>query len=74
MTPIAVANNLVPGDLKFKNQNNDDTIDDNDKVFLGSYIPTFTYGGFVGLSYKNVEFSMNIMGQTGNKNSEPEKR
>ncbi|RKD90998.1 SusC/RagA family TonB-linked outer membrane protein [Mangrovibacterium diazotrophicum] len=65
--PVAVANSLVPGDLKFKDQNNDDAIDDNDKVFLGSYIPTFTYGGFVGLSYKNIEFSMNIMGQTGNK-------
>ncbi|RIJ49769.1 TonB-dependent receptor [Maribellus luteus] len=65
--PIAVANNLVPGDLKFKNQNNDEVLDDKDKVFLGSYIPTFTYGGFVGLSYKNFDFSMNIMGQGGNK-------
>ena len=65
--PIAVANDLVPGDLRFKNQNNDEVLDDKDKVFLGSYIPTFTYGGFVGLSYKNFDFSMNIMGQGGNK-------
>jgi hypothetical protein len=65
--PIAVANGLVPGDLKYKDQDGNEMIDDEDKVFLGSYIPTFNYGGFVGLTYKNFEFSMNIMGQTGNK-------
>ncbi len=65
--PVAVANGLVPGDLKYKDQDGNDIIDDEDKVFLGSYIPTFNYGGFVGLTYKNFEFSMNIMGQTGNK-------
>ncbi|WP_297100635.1 TonB-dependent receptor [uncultured Draconibacterium sp.] len=65
--PVAVDNSLVPGDFKYVDQNNDDVIDDNDKVFLGSYIPTFSYGGFIGLNYKDFEFSMNIMGQTGNK-------
>lgn len=65
--PIAVDNSLVPGDFKYVDQNNDYAIDDNDKVFLGSFIPTFTYGGFVGLNYKDFEFSMNFMGQTGNK-------
>ncbi|WP_321372533.1 TonB-dependent receptor [uncultured Draconibacterium sp.] len=65
--PVAVDNSLVPGDFKYVDQNNDDVIDDDDKVFLGSYIPTFTYGGFIGLNYKDFEFSMNIMGQTGNK-------
>nr|WP_321487133.1 TonB-dependent receptor [uncultured Draconibacterium sp.] len=65
--PVAVANSLVPGDFKFVDQNNDDVINDDDKVFLGSYIPTFNYGGFIGVNYKDFEFSMNIMGQTGNK-------
>jgi len=65
--PVAVANSLVPGDFRFVDQNNDDMINDDDKVFLGSYIPTFSYGGFIGLNYKDFEFSMNIMGQTGNK-------
>lgn len=65
--PIAVANGLLPGDLKYKDQDGNDVIDDDDKVFLGSYIPTFNYGGFIGLNYKNFEFSMNIMGQMGNK-------
>ncbi|MFV0378655.1 MAG: SusC/RagA family TonB-linked outer membrane protein [Mangrovibacterium sp.] len=65
--PIAVANGLVPGDLRFKDQDNSETIDDKDKVFLGSYIPTFNYGGNLGLTYKNLEFSLAFMGQTGNK-------
>ncbi|MDX8339000.1 TonB-dependent receptor [Draconibacterium sp. IB214405] len=65
--PVAVDNSLVPGDFKYVDQNNDDVINDDDKVFLGSYIPTFSYGGFIGLNYKDFEFSMNIMGQTGNK-------
>lgn len=65
--PVAVANGLVPGDFRFVDQDNNDVIDDQDKVFLGSYFPQFTYGASLGLSYKNFEFSMNVMGQTGNK-------
>ena len=65
--PIAVDNGLVPGDLRFVDQNGDQVIDDEDKVFLGSYLPSLTYGGLIGLSYKNIEFSMYIMGQMGNK-------
>ena len=65
--PVAVANGLVPGDLKFLDQNGDQVIDDDDKVFLGSYFPSITYGGSLGLKFKNLEFSMYIMGQRGNK-------
>jgi TonB-linked SusC/RagA family outer membrane protein len=65
--PVAVANNLVPGDFKYKDQNDDDIIDDNDRVVLGSFFPSFTYGVNLGLNWKNFEFSMNMMGQTGSK-------
>jgi hypothetical protein len=65
--PIAVANSLVPGDLKFTDQDGNKILDDKDKVILGSYIPNLTYGGSLGFSYKNLDFSMNIMGQRGNK-------
>jgi TonB-dependent starch-binding outer membrane protein SusC len=65
--PIAVANSLVPGDLKFRDQNNDGQINDNDRVVLGSYFPSFTYGANVGLSFKHFDLSANIMGQSGNK-------
>lgn len=65
--PIAVANSLVPGDFIYKDQNNDGAIDDADRVVLGSYFPSFNYGANLGLNYKNIDFSLNILGQTGNK-------
>ncbi len=65
--PVAVANGLVPGDLMFVDQDGNDVINDDDKVFLGSYFPNFTYGGSLGFTFKNLDFSMNIMGQRGNK-------
>lgn len=64
---IAVANSLVPGDFKFKDQNNDGVINDNDRVVLGSYFPSFTYGGNVSVSFRNFDLSASLMGQTGNK-------
>ncbi|MGB5417995.1 TonB-dependent receptor domain-containing protein, partial [Algibacter sp.] len=64
--PIAVANSLVPGDLIFKDQDGDDDIDADDRVVLGSYLPSFSYGGNLQVSYKNFDFSMALFGQTGN--------
>lgn len=65
--PAAVANGLVPGDLIYKDQNNDGLIDDEDRVILGSYLPSFMYGFNIGINYKNFEFSTSMTGQTGNK-------
>lgn len=65
--PIAVENNLIPGDLMFRDQNNDGVINDNDRVVLGSYFPTLTYGANLGISFKNFDLSANVMGQSGNK-------
>ena len=65
--PVAVANGLVPGDFKYKDQNGDGKIDDSDRVVLGSYFPTFMYGLNLGLTWKNFEFTANMLGQTGNK-------
>jgi len=65
--PIAVANNLAPGDLIFKDQNGDGIIEDADRVILGSFLPKYTYGGSIGFNYKAFDFSMNFYGQIGNK-------
>lgn len=65
--PIAVANGLVPGDLIYKDLNNDGAIDDNDRKILGSYLPKLMYGGNIGLSYKDFDFSVSFYGQAGNK-------
>lgn len=64
--PIAVANGLNPGDFKYKDQNTDGKINDDDRVVLGSYIPNFTYGINLGFSYKNFDFSAVMQGVTGN--------
>ncbi|EDP96554.1 TonB-dependent receptor [Kordia algicida OT-1] len=64
--PIAVDNNLEPGDFIYKDQNNDGIIDDQDRVVIGSYLPELTYGGNLQVSYKNFDFNVAIAGQTGN--------
>ncbi len=65
--PVAVENGLVPGDFKYKDQNKDGNIDDDDRVVLGSYFPTFMYGANFGILYKDFEVTASIMGQNGNK-------
>jgi hypothetical protein len=65
--PIAIANGLVPGDLKFQNTNGDELLDGDDRVALGSYFPTLMYGANLGLTYKQFELSAGITGQSGNK-------
>ncbi|MCB0632751.1 MAG: SusC/RagA family TonB-linked outer membrane protein, partial [Lewinella sp.] len=61
--PIAVDNGLEPGDLIYKDQNNDGLLDDDDRVVLGSYLPKLMYGGSLGLGFKDLDISVNILGQ-----------
>jgi TonB-linked SusC/RagA family outer membrane protein len=60
------SDNTVPGDIRYKNLNGDDRIDGEDMAFLGNPIPTFTYGGNIGLEYKGIDFSLSIYGVAGN--------
>lgn len=63
--PIALANGLEPGDLRYEDVNGDKKIDGLDKQVLGSYVPDFTYGFNVGFSYKNFDFALTTYGQVG---------
>jgi len=56
-----------PGDLKFRDINKDGKIDQNDRVFLGSNLPDFTYALTLGSSYKNFDLSVFFQGVQGNK-------
>lgn len=58
-------NNLEAGDLRYKDQNDDGVIDDQDRVVIGSYLPELTYGFNVGLTYRNIDLTMNFQGQSG---------
>lgn len=61
------ANNLEPGDFFFRDQNGDGVIDADDRAFLGSFIPTFTWGFNLGVQYKNWSLAAFLQGQGGNK-------
>ena len=63
--PIAVANALEPGDLRYEDVNGDNKLDGNDRQILGSYVPDFTYGFNMGFSYKNFDFALTTYGQVG---------
>ena len=66
--PVPVAyNKVVAGDFIFKDLNGDGRIDENDKTFLGSPLPDFTYGFSVSLKYKIVDLLMFLQGVHGNK-------
>lgn len=49
---------VQPGDIRFKDLDNNGKIDDNDHDFLGSPIPRFTYGFTLNGEYKGFNFSM----------------
>ncbi|WP_207513911.1 TonB-dependent receptor [Longitalea luteola] len=53
---------VKPGDLKYKDQNNDRIINDLDNVVIGSTIPRYTYGINLGASYKGFNLSAMIQG------------
>jgi TonB-linked SusC/RagA family outer membrane protein len=57
---------IQPGDVKFKDQNGDGIIDENDRTFLGSAIPKYTYGATANLEYRNFDLSVFFQGQNGN--------
>lgn len=65
--PIAVANNLVPGDFKYRDLNGDGVINDDDRTTIGSFLPTYTFGFNLGFNYKNFDFAITGSGLGGNK-------
>ena len=58
---------VAPGDIKYRDLNEDGLINDDDKTFAGSYTPknTFSFGG--SLNWKGFDFSFFFQGVTGNK-------
>ncbi|MGB5435036.1 MAG: TonB-dependent receptor [Maribacter sp.] len=54
------------GRLKYADINNDGTIDDDDRTFIGSPHPDFTYGVNLTAGYKNFDISAFFQGSQGN--------
>jgi len=55
------------GDLRRVDVTGDNIIDDRDRTYIGSPIPTFIFGLNAEVSYKNFDISISLQGQTGNK-------
>jgi TonB-linked SusC/RagA family outer membrane protein len=62
----ALKYNRLPGDLKFKDQNNDGQINDLDRVILGKNIPT-GFGSFINtVRYKGFDLQLDLQFSYGN--------
>lgn len=53
------------GDFKYQDVNDDGKIDDNDRVFAGSYQPKAYMGINLGVSWKQFDFSTDLYGAFG---------
>jgi TonB-linked SusC/RagA family outer membrane protein len=57
----------APGDIRFKDLNGDNFINDNDRTFTGSPIPDFAYGFNATFEYKRFDLNLLFQGVQGNK-------
>jgi len=56
----------APGRFRYEDINDDGVITSEDRTFLGSPNPDFTYGLNLGISYKGFDFAATLFGSQGN--------
>ena len=59
--------NAKAGDLKFVDYDGDGDIDDDDRQYLGSYMPKVTFALSAGFTWKDLSFSMMLQGAARSK-------
>lgn len=57
----------IPGDLIFADLNDDKTIDEKDRTFLGNPNPPIYYGLDASVAYKGFDMGISVQGVSGNK-------
>lgn len=57
--------NIAPGDIRFKDLNEDGVINADDRANLGHYLPDFTLGVNASFKYKNFDLTANFQGAFG---------
>jgi TonB-linked SusC/RagA family outer membrane protein len=62
-----IQQNAKPGDFKWQDTNGDGVINEDDRVFLGTQLPKYTYGLTVGANYGSFDFKVFGQGAWGNK-------
>ncbi|MEJ5960649.1 SusC/RagA family TonB-linked outer membrane protein [Pedobacter immunditicola] len=53
---------VAPGDIKYKDQNQDGIINESDKIVLGTSIPRYTFGANLNASYKGIDAGVFVQG------------
>ncbi|UGU16410.1 TonB-dependent receptor [Sinomicrobium kalidii] len=61
----AVQGGAAPGDIRFKDINEDGIVDANDRTTLGSAVPSVTYGLNFTAGYKDFDFTLFASGAAG---------
>lgn len=67
VTQAGLTPETAAGHFKFKDINNDGKINDDDRTFIGSPHPKFSYGYNLNLYYKKFDLSIFLQGVSGNK-------
>jgi TonB-linked SusC/RagA family outer membrane protein len=62
---VKIQPNARPGDLKFVDYNDDGIINDDDRQYMGSYLPELTYSFGAGFDYKGFDFNFLFQGIAG---------
>ena len=57
--------NAAPGDIRFKDLDNNGVIDDADRKILGKPVPDISYGFTASVNYKNIDVSIFLQGLSG---------
>ena len=65
-SPLQMFGTVMPGDVKYKDQNGDNVVDDNDrKAFGNPTYPRFYYGFDLGVDYKGFDLTIFVQGVGG---------
>jgi TonB-linked SusC/RagA family outer membrane protein len=64
---VLIQPNAQPGDIRYKDLNQDGIINEHDKEFVGSPLPKFEGGLNFSAEYKNFDFNLFLVGVAGNK-------
>ena len=54
------------GQFLYKNQNNDNEINEEDRRFFGSFIPSISIASIFKIEYKNIDINLDLYGNFGN--------
>ncbi|MDR0893744.1 MAG: TonB-dependent receptor [Prevotellaceae bacterium] len=57
---------VFPGDMKYRDLNNDGKIDTSDRTIIGNPLPDFTFGFNNSFSYKGFDLTIFLQGSVGN--------